>query len=224
MPAEPPPPLCTRLALPTQRRRQRQPSLCRAQPELRCLLARWKKAKTVRSCSTPLTFCNLGQHGSPGADLRAAARRAHGHRRTSPGHRCARAGLESRWVSPAHTTYTSWCLPSPPLKPIPSGSVETGGAQAQTAAEGRSKALPLPDAFAVPLAGVHVCSCLGSCLGGGWQGICAKTISDLFKKKVTNPSIVSGKTVCFSFKHRSAGNLNTVSAGKSERESEAVKH
>lgn len=76
----------------------------------------------------------------------------------------------------------------------------------------------------VPLAGVRLYPRLGVCLEGAWQGICAKTISDLFKKKVTKPSIVSGKTVWFSFKHRSAGNLNIVGAGKSERETKAIKH
>lgn len=88
----------------------------------------------------------------------------------------------------------------------------------------RRKAPPFPDAFTVPLAGVRIYSRLGICLEGGWQGICAKTISDLFKKKVTKPSIVSGQTVCLSFKHWSAGNLNIVGAGKSERETKAIKH
>ena len=76
----------------------------------------------------------------------------------------------------------------------------------------------------VPLAGVHIYFCLRVCLEGGWQGICAKIISDLFKKKVAKPSIVSGKTLCFSFKHHSAGNLNIVGAGKSERETKAINH
>lgn len=80
------------------------------------------------------------------------------------------------------------------------------------------QAPPFPDAFMVPFAGVPIYSCLGACLEGTWQGICAKSISDLFKKKVTKPSIVSGKTVCLSFKHHSAGNLNRVGAGKSEKE------
>lgn len=59
----------------------------------------------------------------------------------------------------------------------------------------REKAPPFPDAFAVPCAGIHVYSCLGICLEGGWQCICAKIISDFFKEKVTEPSIVAGKTV-----------------------------
>lgn len=82
----------------------------------------------------------------------------------------------------------------------------------------RRQAPPFPDAFMVPFAGEPIYSCLGACLEGVWQGIRAKSISDLFRKKVTKPSIVSEKTVCLSFKHHSAGNLNSVSAGKPERE------
>lgn len=88
----------------------------------------------------------------------------------------------------------------------------------------REKAPPFPDAFAVPRAGIHVYSCLGICLEGGWQHICAKIISDLFKEKATKPGIVAGKTVCFSFKHCSAGNLNIVGAGKSGGHTKAIKY
>jgi len=99
------------------------------------------------------------------------------------------------------------------------GDIRTGSG---TRGSSRARRKAPPDALVVPLAGVHAYSCLGVCLGGSWQGICAKTISELFKKKVTNPSVVSGKTVRFSFKHRSAGNLNIVGAGKSERETKAI--
>lgn len=88
----------------------------------------------------------------------------------------------------------------------------------------RRQAPPFPDAFMVPFADVPIYSCLGACLEGAWQGICTKSILDLFRKKVTKPSIVSEKTVCLSFKHHSAGNLNRVGAGKSERETETIKH
>lgn len=98
------------------------------------------------------------------------------------------------------------------------------GSRTKGSRKKRRKAPPFPDAFVLPLTGVPVCSRLGVSLEGGWQGICAKSISDLFKKKVTKPSIVSGKTVWFSFKHHSAGNLNTVGAGKSERETNTIKH
>ena len=48
----------------------------------------------------PPSISSPGQRGFPGADLKAAVQKAHGHRRTSHGCCSARASLETRWVNP----------------------------------------------------------------------------------------------------------------------------
>lgn len=188
MPAEPPPPLRARLALPMRRRSQRQQRLLRAQPEPQCLLPKRRKAKKIQILffTTPsTTSVPPGQRGFPGADLKAAVQK-------------------STWPSSLAITQTLLCLcqfglvlGEPRLRPfkihgvfLPLISIDPLGGLGDRMDSGtkgtrrtRRKAPPFPDAFVVPLAGVHVYSCLGVCLEGGWQGICAKTISDLFKKK-----------------------------------------
>lgn len=189
-------------------------------------LTSWKKAKEIWILLFLLCFffffiplpsaCSPGLCGFPGAELNAAVQK---HVAFTEQHAyTACANPEPCWVNPGshHTTFMVLSFLSSSSNPFRGLGDGIGRKRQQS---NRRKSPTISRCFCMC---IH--SCLSACLEGGWQHICAKIISRLFKKKVTKPSIVAGKTVCFSFKHCSVGNLNTVGAGKSERESKAIKH